>query len=162
MTSNQPASGSTGRWDTTRFSPPETPVLGSNRDAPKIRDLVGFVLASIGPQEAEMFSERYGNLDVVRLQHLVVFNQQGHPTGYHNYVIWQTVLQQQMGDQPVVVGRLLRPEQAFVLAEIEPDKVEQVMDALLSHGWITEDGEPAPTTPALTGHRRTASGEEPF
>ena len=124
------------------FDPPEPPVLGS--DAPKVAELVGFVVAAVGGKPDVVHSDRYGECEVTRLDRLVVFDEDGVGTEYPDFLIFQTALRPQTL-RPLTIGRLARPQAAFVLQPVKPTLRDKVVAELEANGWMPGKSKPEPS-----------------
>ena len=121
-------------WD-----PPEQ-VAPNYDDEPKMADLVNNVMAMIGPHAPEDYvSEKFGERQLVRLDHLVVFNSQGQIAGvYDDYAVFQNSLFGQLEGATIRVGRLKRPGQRYELVPT-PKLKPRVRDALIAADLIGDD-----------------------
>ena len=122
------------------LDPPARPPSGYSGDAPRVSELVGRVIAAIGPEEDHITSAKYGELDVVRCRVVVVFDRDGTPRPYRNFLFYQYRLRLAIIGRPATLGRISRPGPAF---ELEPvaDKLRiRAGEALVEGGWINPDG----------------------
>ena len=126
-----------------KYDPPDPATLGP--DQPKVRDLIGFVVACVGARPDVATTTDKGEQDVVRLDRLVVFEANKSKVSgiegiaYPDYIIWQKKIQQALeASGPVVIGRITRPDQAFLL-EVIPDEKKEVVEAeLIANGWMPQ------------------------
>ena len=116
------------------FDPPAPTKVGSS-DTPRVSDLVGFVVCAVNGKEDTVFSQQYGELDVVKLDRLVVFDSDGNGTPYPGFTIFQSILREQMC-RPVTIGRIKRPGNAFVLEQVPNALRDKVADICEEKGWL--------------------------
>ena len=127
--------------DYSQYDPPDPATLGA--DKPKVRELVGFVVACVGARKDTAVVDKQEQ-DVVKLDRLVVITaNKTAPAGiegvsYPDYIIWQKRFQWQLeaADKPVVIGRIVRPEQAFELEIIPNDKKAAVVELMEANDWL--------------------------
>ena len=137
-----------------QYDPPDPATLGP--DQPKVRELIGFVVACVGARPDVATTTDKGEQDVVRLDRLVVFTaNKARVSGiegiaYPDYIIWQKRIQQQLeASGPVVIGRIIRPEQAFWLEAISDDKKEVVEAELQANDWMPKTKAARPASSAV-------------
>ena len=140
-------------WD------PNPTQQSSYADHPKVADLVGSVVASVGPQWGDEVETEYGFSTPLRLERLVVFDSRGNGQSFEDFAIWQTVLQEAM-NKPVAVGRLLRPKNAYVLDPVDLKIKARVAEVLKENGWLPGTA-PLPTKEDKTKGRRSQGGNKP-
>ena len=142
-----------GDWD------PNPSQQASYADHPKVADLVGRVVASVGPHWGDEVETEYGFSTPLRLERLVVFDTAGNGQSFEDFAIWQTVLQEGM-DKPVAVGRLLRPKNAYVLEPVDLKIKERVAQVLQENNWLPGTA-PLPTREEKTKGRRSQGANKP-
>ena len=150
MTTQTPTG--TGTFD--HLDPPPGPYDGNgNYQAgnPRIADLVGRVVAAIGPKPARVNSAQWGDpedgkLAVQILDRLLVFNRRGQIAEYPHYLIFQSRLRKTLNGRPITLARLVRPEQAYELVPLPPALRAKAAEKLVAEGWMTPNGQP--TQPA--------------
>ena len=141
------------RWGS--LDPPQA-VVPPRAGWPRMVELVGRVVAALGPVEDEVYSDRWGDQDVLRLRRLIVFDRSGQPTEHRGYIIYQSRLRKAISGRPVTIGRIIRPEQAYELETIGSVLRDRAAQVLIDEGWMLDDGR----LPADGPHPAAASASE--